>query len=56
MRPKRKKSAQERQDEIWQKMSVTKKIRLTAELSNLCLKLNQLGKEYGVRKTPAKNS
>lgn len=45
-----KKTAQEIQDEIFRKMSASKKIRLTAQLTELCLKLNSLNGNNRSRK------
>ena len=49
---KRKKAAdfsmQERQDEIFRSMPISRKIKLTADLSALCLKLNRLGAKDGI--------
>lgn len=39
---KKNKSAQDRQDEIFRKMSADKKINLASDLSMFCLKLNRL--------------
>ncbi len=36
------KTAQDRQDEIFRKMSAAKKIKLASELASFCLKLNCL--------------
>lgn len=44
MEKEEKKTAQEIQDEIFRKMPVEKKIRLTCELSSFCLKLNSLSR------------
>jgi hypothetical protein len=49
------KSAQDRQDEIFRKMPVEKKIELASDFSMFLLKLNQLGKNYGLSKTPRQN-
>lgn len=38
----KRKSAQEIQDEIFRKMSASKKIKLASELTMFCLKLNRL--------------
>ncbi len=48
---KTKKTAQERQDEIFRKMSPEKKIKLTSELTSFCLKLNSLNANNKSRKT-----
>ena len=46
-----KKTAEEIQDDIFRKMPAEKKIRLSAELSLLCLKLNSLNGNTKSRKT-----
>ena len=51
MKNKRKKSAQDIQDDIFRKMSADKKIRLASQLTMLCLKLNRLDGSYKPRKT-----
>ena len=45
------KSVQEIQDELFRKMSAEKKIKLAAELSLFCLKLNRLHGNSKSRKT-----
>lgn len=52
---KTKKTAQDIQDEIFRKMSASKKIKLVSDLSSFCLKLNRLNKS-GIRKASYKNS
>ncbi|PJC47631.1 MAG: hypothetical protein CO034_01765 [Parcubacteria group bacterium CG_4_9_14_0_2_um_filter_35_11] len=51
-----KKTGQERQDEIFQKMSANKKIKLASELTLFCLKLNSLNGNNKSRKTSYQNS
>ncbi len=43
-------SAQNRQDEIFRKMSAEKKIKLASELTKFCFKLNRLNGNYKPRK------
>jgi len=45
------KTAQEFQDGVFKKMSPSKKIKLTSELTMFCLKLNRLNGNYKSRKT-----
>ena len=45
------KSAQDIQDDIFRKMSASKKIKLTSQLTMLCLKLNHPDGNYKPRKT-----
>ena len=45
------KTAQDIQDEIFRKMSASKKIKLASELTMFCLKLNRLNANRGSRKT-----
>lgn len=45
-------SAQDRQDEVFRKMTADKKIKLSSELTLFCLKLNQLHGNNKSRKTP----
>jgi len=42
--------AQDKQDEIFRKMSANKKIKLSSGLTMFCLKLNKLGGNYKPRK------
>jgi len=51
MKNKRKKSAQDIQDDIFRKMSADKKIKLASQLTMLCLKLNRLNGDYKPRRT-----
>lgn len=45
------KTAQERQDDIFRKMSASKKVKLVSDLAIFCLKLNHLnGRNYQSRK------
>ncbi len=53
---KKQKTAQERQDEIFRKMSADRKVKLTSELSSFCLKLNSLNENNKPRKTSSQNS
>ena len=46
-----KKTAQERQDEIFRKMSARQKIKLALDLSLLCLKLNRKNGKIRPRRT-----
>jgi len=46
-----KKTAQERQDEIFRKMSAERKVKLSSELTSFCLKLNSLNGNNKSRKT-----
>jgi len=53
---KTKKTAQEIQDEIFRKMSASKKVKLTSELTSFCLKLNSHNGNNKPRKTSHKDS
>lgn len=53
---KTKNMAQEKQDSIFKKMSASKKIKLTSELSSFCLKLNSLNGNNKSRKTSSGDS
>ena len=53
---KAKKTAQDIQDEIFRKMSATKKIKLALEWSLFCLKLNRLNENKRARKITLKGS
>ncbi len=55
MKSKRKKSAQDIQDDIFRKMSADKKIKLTSQLTMLCLKLSRIDGNYKSRKTSSQN-
>jgi len=46
-----KKTIQDRQDEIFRKMSADRKIKLTSGLASFCLKLNSLNGNNKSRKT-----
>ena len=52
----RKKTAQEIQDEIFRKMSADKKIHLVSELSAFCLKLNSFNGNIKSGETPHTNN
>ena len=51
-----KKTAQEIQDDIFRKMPADKKIKLSCELTDLCLKLNSLNGNSKPRKTSLRNN
>lgn len=50
------KKAQDMQDEIFRKMSAEKKIKISAELADFCLKLNNLNGNIRPGKTSYKSS
>jgi len=50
------KTAQDIQDEIFRKMSADRKIKLSLELSDFCLKLNSLNGNIKPRKTSYQNN
>lgn len=52
----KRKSAQDIQDEIFRKMSVEKKIKLMSDWSAFCLKISRLDSKNGTRKTSQKNN
>jgi len=56
MKKETRKTAQERQDEIFRKMSAERKIKLSSELTSFCLKLNSLNGDIKSRKTSYKHS
>lgn len=51
MKSKKKNVATEIQNEIFRKMSASKKIKLASELTMFCLKLNRLNGSHKSRKT-----
>jgi hypothetical protein len=53
---KNRKTAEERQNEIFQKMSAERKIKLSSELTSFCLKLNSLNGNNNSRKTSYQGS
>ncbi len=48
---KKRKTAQDIQDDIFRKMSAERKTKLSFNLTNLCLKLNSLNGNFRARKT-----
>ena len=53
---KKKKTVQEIQDDIFRKMPADKKVKLSCELTELCLKLNSLNGSSKPRKTSLRNN
>lgn len=53
---KNRKSSQEIQDKIFQRMSATKKIKLASDLTMFCLKLNRLNENNKSRTSSHSNS
>ncbi len=51
-----KKTAQERQDDIFRKMSASRKVKLTSDLALFCLKLNSLNGNNKSKTTFSRNS